>query len=158
MSTTDSRAETLLHARRVGALLQPLIAELVQRALSHDQSKVEPPEVEVFDEFSARLATVTYGSPAYHESLEEMGAALEHHYAHNRHHPQFHAGGVNGMTLVDLLEMLADWKAATERHHDGDLHRSFDVNRHRFGLSPQLERILQNTAREYGWLHRSSAD
>jgi hypothetical protein len=29
--------------------------------------------------------------------------------------------GLPRITLVDLIEMLADWKAATERHDDGDL-------------------------------------
>ena len=35
--------------------------------------------------------------------------------------------------------MLADWKAATERHADGDLLRSLRLNTERFGLSPQLQ-------------------
>ena len=43
--------------------------------------------------------------------------------------------GVNDMTLVDLVEMLADWKAATERHDDGDLAKSLEIQRERFGLS-----------------------
>jgi hypothetical protein len=148
----DSRPDTLLHAHRVAELLAPLIAEFLQRSLHHDQSKLEPPELECFDEFNGRLAAITYMSPEYRACLEEMAGVLEHHYAVNRHHPQHFADGVNGMTLVDLLEMLADWKAASERHEDGDLRRSLEQSRHRFGLSPQLLRILENTAREYGWL------
>jgi hypothetical protein len=34
-----------------------------------------------------------------------------------------------------LIEMLADWKAATERHHDGDLAKSLEIHRERF-VSP----------------------
>jgi hypothetical protein len=56
------------------------------------------------------------------------------------------------MTLVDLIEMLADWKAATERHDDGDLARSLDIQRDRFGLSDQLADILRNTAHHFGWI------
>jgi hypothetical protein len=81
-----------------------------------------------------------------------MGEGLQHHYANNSHHPEFHADGVNGMTLVDLVEMLADWKAATERHADGDLAKSLDIQRDRFGLTAQLAQILENTARQFGWI------
>lgn len=57
-----------------------------------------------------------------------------------------------GMTLVDLIEMLADWKAATERHEDGDLARSLVIQQERFGISDQLARILENTAVHFEWL------
>jgi hypothetical protein len=56
------------------------------------------------------------------------------------------------MTLVDVVEMLCDWKAATERHDDGDLERSLGIQQTRFNLSKQLVNILHNTAEEAGWL------
>jgi hypothetical protein len=59
-----------------------------------------------------------------------MGDGLMHHDAHNRHHPEFFGeDGVDGMTLVDVIEMLADWKAASERHDDGDLAKSLEIDR-----------------------------
>jgi hypothetical protein len=53
------------------------------------------------------------------------------------------------MTLIDLVEMLADWRAAGERNKDGNIRKSIAVNSSRFKLSPQLRTILENTAREY---------
>lgn len=59
---------------------------------------------------------------------------------------------VNGMSLFDLVEMLMDWKAATERMKGGgDIHRSLQINTERFKLSPQLVNILQNTINEMQW-------
>jgi hypothetical protein len=59
---------------------------------------------------------------------------------------------VNGMSLFDVLEMLLDWKAATERMKDGgDIKASLVINRDRFKISPQLESILANTIREMEW-------
>ena len=59
---------------------------------------------------------------------------------------------VNGMSLFDVLEMLMDWKAATERMKDGgDIHRSLEINTERFKISPQLASILANTIREMQW-------
>lgn len=81
-----------------------------------------------------------------------MGEGLRHHYAHNRHHPEHFPDGVNGMTLVDLIEMLADWKAATERGRDVDLARTLQMNCERFGITAQLVDILVNTAHHYRWL------
>jgi rubrerythrin len=60
--------------------------------------------------------------------------------------------GIEGMSLLDLVEMLCDWKAAGERHANGSIERSLVVNRERFQLSEQLTRILSNSARELGWV------
>lgn len=149
----DSTADTLKHSLRVGALMGVAITELVHRSVRHDLSKTEPPELEIFNEFTPKLKGSTYGSDEYKGFLEAMGDGLRHHYAHNRHHPEhFGALGVAGMTLVDLVEMLADWKAATERHDDGDLARSLEIQRERFKISPQLAAILRNTAAHFGWI------
>lgn len=149
----DSTADTLKHSLRVGALMGQAINELVDRSVRHDLSKTQPPELEIFNEFTPKLKHSTYGSDEYKGFLVAMGEALEHHYAHNRHHPEhFGDRGVNGMTLVDLMEMLADWKAATERHDDGDLAKSLEIQKGRFGISDQLLEILRNTAEHFGWI------
>jgi hypothetical protein len=112
--TYDSTADTLNHSQRVGELMAQAIVELVDRAMRHDRSKTEDPELEIFNEFTPKLAKTTYGSDEYLGYLEAMGEGLAHHYAHNRHHPEHFLDGINDMTLLDLIEMLADWKAATE--------------------------------------------
>lgn len=153
----DSTGETLKHSLRVGALMVEIISELSARSVRHDLSKIGPEERDVFDEYSPKLKASTYGSGEYHGYLAAMKPALDHHYAENRHHPEHFADGVNGMTLADLVEMLADWKAAGERHADGSLRRSLEVQRERFGLSDQLLRILENTAQHFGWFQDETA-
>lgn len=150
--TYDSRADTLLHSLRVGALMGQPIRELVDRSVRHDLSKTEPPEVDVFNEFTPKLRDSTYGSDEYKGFLVAMGEGLAHHYDHNPHHPEHYPNGINGMTLVDLIEMLADWRAATERHADGSLVKSLAVQKERFRISDQLAEILWNTARHFRWL------
>lgn len=60
--------------------------------------------------------------------------------------------GPEAMTLFDVLEMLMDWKAATERMaNGGDIRRSLELNTERFKLSPQLRAILANTIEEMNW-------
>lgn len=150
--TYDSRPETLLHSQRVGELMVQVAKEVLDRSTCHDRSKTLPPEVETFDEFTPKLKGSTYGTDEYKSFLVAMGEGLAHHYAHNRHHPEHFRNGVDDMTLADLVEMLADWKAATERHDTGDLAKSLLIQQERFGLSDQLVRILRNTALRYRWL------
>ena len=150
--TYDSRADTLFHSQRVGELLVALVKEILDRSHCHDRSKTRPPEVAIFDEYTPRLAGMQYGSEEYKSCLAEMSEGLAHHYAVNRHHPEHFPDGISGMTLVDLAEMLADWKAATERVLNGSLSGSLEIQQQRFGLSGDLVSVLRNTARHLGWL------
>jgi hypothetical protein len=128
--------------------------ELAFRSAVHDASKLALPEKPAFDAVTPRLAATRYGTEAYRDRLAELGPALAHHYAANRHHPEHHKHGVTTMTLVDLLEMLADWRAATERHEHGSMVYSLRSNAARFDIPDPLMRVLWETARAYGWLDR----
>lgn len=147
----DSRRDTEAHIARVAQLLALVCHQLLERAARHDSSKLQEPEKSVFDRVTPKLRELTYGSPEYKASLDEMGEALQHHYAHNSHHPQYYENGFDGMSLLDVIEMFADWKAAGERHADGSLEKSLEINKTRFGLSEQLWRILDNTRKEMDW-------
>lgn len=149
--TYDSRPETLAHIDRVRELLTQVMQELSDRAIDHDASKLVDPELDTFNEYTPQLKASTYGSEEYGGYLKGMAGGLRHHYEHNRHHPEHFAGGINDMNLIDLIEMLADWKAATERHDDGDLARSLGIQKGRFHISQQLADVLWNTADYLGW-------
>jgi len=137
--------ETHKHRHRVVELLLKAAAELQKRAIEHDASKLEEPEKSIFDENTAALSGMTYGSPEYHETRAKMKPATDHHYANNRHHPEHFEDGLNDMNLIDWLELSMDWKAASERHNDGNILRSINENIERFGISPQMVRVMKNT-------------
>lgn len=61
------------------------------------------------------------------------------------------------MNLVDLIEMLCDWKAATLRHDDGDLIKSLKHNQERFGFGDEIGQLLLNTARDFRMVSRLDA-
>ena len=152
MAGYDSRPDTWEHIHKVQRYLLGCVSELVGRAHRHDQSKLVDPEVSVFDEFTPKLRDSTYGSDEYKAYLVGMGEGLAHHYEINDHHPEHFDGGIADMDLLQVLEMLCDWKAATERHADGDLGRSIKQNAERFGYGPELEQLLTTTAARAGWL------
>jgi hypothetical protein len=152
MTRDDVIRSTAAHIRRVGTLMAFCTTDLNHRAVIHDASKWSPEEWPYFEEATPKLAGLTYGSDEYRASLRAIRPAIDHHNAANSHHPEHHADGIDGMSLLDLLEMLCDWKAAGERHADGCIERSIEHNRERFKISPQLEKILWNTARDLHWL------
>jgi len=148
----DSRFETRKPIARVQELLQFCLSDLRDRQRRHDQSKLESPEREMFDKYTPLLKSLTYGSPEYEAVRQEMlQTALKHHYEHNDHHPEHYPNGINGMTLMALIEMLCDWKAATERHTNGSIEQSLTHNRGRFG-EIDMYQVMHNTAVTLGWL------
>ncbi len=147
----DSMQDTKEHIDNVRRLLQEMIENLWTRYHIHDLSKLEEPEKSMYDEFSPKLKSSTYGSDEYKGFLKDMGVALQHHYENNSHHPEHYENGINGMSLLDVVEMLADWKAAGMRHANGDIQKSLEINKKRFDISDQLAEILQNTTKELNW-------
>lgn len=175
-SKEDCIRDTKEHISQVREFMMIVVNQLIQRALVHDTSKLESPEVEIFTEYTPKLKHSTYGSEEYKGFLKGMGVALEHHYAHNSHHPEHYKKYVcNGcfkefnvmpnhcdvcmysqfqeeaditqMDLLDIVEMFCDWKAATMRHTDGDIVKSIELNKKRFRYSDDLEQIFRNTTR-----------
>jgi hypothetical protein len=144
---SDQRFKTLRHIEAVRNHLNACISELLSRAERHDQSKLENPEKDVYDRYTDQLRTSTYGSDEYKKLLNtHMKPALKHHYAHNRHHPEHFKNGMKDMNLIDVLEMLCDWRSSSMRHNDGNILKSIEINQERFGYSEDLRKILENTA------------
>lgn len=148
----DTARKTLEHIRKVQMHMADVMVNLQNRMLAHDLSKLRPDELAGFARLNSRLETIEYGTKAYQAALDEAEDAVSLHYQRNRHHPQYHENGVADMTLLDLLEMLADWYAASQYTKDGSLRRSLDVNKVRFNIPPLLARMLDQTALELGWL------
>ena len=154
----DSKPDTLLHKDKVKDYMKMAGRELIYRGIIHDNSKLQHPEKEIFDEYTPKLSSCTYGSEEYKTYLKEMQVALNHHYKNNDHHPEYFDmrykerstgkpffKGLSGMNLFQLIEMILDWYAASQRHDDGDVFKSINQNQERFGYTDEVKMILINT-------------
>jgi hypothetical protein len=143
----DCTKDTLLHIKRVSALLTMVATELLERSNNHDSSKLREPEKSYFDKYTPKLKGSKYGSEEYNNFLKELKPALDHHYSKNSHHPEHYKNGVDEMNLFDIVEMFVDWLAANERHTENktDIFESIDYNKQRFKMSDQLTSIFKNT-------------
>lgn len=138
--------ETKEHISNVEFLLNKIARLLEERGKNHDRSKLFAPEVDYFAMIGRETLDVKYGTPEYQEGLDKLRPALNNHYAKNRHHPEHYPNGIQGMNLIDLVEMLADWKASTMRYSEGNLLTSIDINVKKFNICDDLAEILKNTA------------
>ena len=57
---SENKFKTLRHIETVRNFLNSVIRELTIRAERHDQSKLESPEAEMFEEFTSKLRNCTY--------------------------------------------------------------------------------------------------
>lgn len=142
---SDARFKTMRHIEAVRNYLGVCIRELMHKQEHHDKTKLESPEVEAYDAITHQLHGLTYGSDEYRAVLKAQKPAIDHHYHFNRHHPEFFSDGYKGMTLLDMVEMLCDWKAAGLRHADGDIYQSLEINKARFGYGEDIDQLLRNT-------------
>lgn len=138
------------HIRAVQTHLSRAISLLAQRMVRHDQSKYSTPELPLIQQ-RARLGLLPYDSPQYHEALAQIKSAVQAHYEVNDHHPEHQAQGVLDMSLLQLLEMVCDWRAAAEANGTDPM-QSLDLSVERFHISAELRQILLNTYREMGWI------
>ena len=152
--TRGAEIVTRKHMQRVAHLLGDAAIEFVKRGQRHDLSKLEPVEMEPLQRMQDLIdaeGQAPYGSDEYKRRTAMLGDMTKHHYAANSHHPEHYENGVDGMDLYDVLEMVLDWKAASERGEESVVNISASVAR--FNISPQLESIIRNTVERAGWNH-----
>ncbi len=148
MSNYECTQDVLEHRRLVGYYMSLIAAALVNRAATHDNSKLLPPEKQVFDIYTPKLKTLVYGSPEYKAALSEMGEALQAHYRANDHHPEHFEEGVSGMNIVQVVEMICDWAAASQKNNNPV---PMQIQSKRFSLDEMLTSIFRNT---YAWMDK----
>lgn len=151
MGATDeliqaSKKATQEHIAQVVVFIERMREVLEQRKGQHDVSKMQEPELSAYAVTVPKLAGLDYGTPEHRAVLRQMKPAIKHHYAANRHHPEFHDDGVDGMNLIDVLEMICDWKAAAIRSGSPEKFReNVEKSIERFNISPQMGSVIRNT-------------
>lgn len=148
----DVLTDTLLHVNEVKAAIEVFNSELTKRGILHDSTKLQEPEFSPFCFTRERFKKVNYGTPEYQALVDEIKPSIEHHYKHNRHHTAHHANGIDDMNLIDIIEMISDWKAAERRSPDKKLADTLDYAFEKYKIDVQLGKIITNTLKSLGWI------
>lgn len=124
------------HKEKVKDLCFEFAEALKQRGLQHDDSKLnDEVERKGFEEFQSP----PYGTEAYVKHLEDIKEIVFRHYKNNSHHPEHFEDGIRGMNLLDLVEMVMDWKSF------GDADKYLETQVKRFNISSDLASIIKNS-------------
>lgn len=89
MKSKSSKNATLKHIDNVQKKIAVIMNDLTDRALNHDRSKLEEPELSIFNKYTPKLKKTSFADRSYLNNLKKMGSGLKHHYENNRHHPEF---------------------------------------------------------------------
>ena len=134
------------HKQLVGKYMQKVIAELTTRAIAHDESKWGEEEFPPYAKQLPLFEQADYGSPEYIACLRAIKPAIDHHFSVERHHPEhFGSEGINGMNLIDLVEMVCDWMAAAQRGGGSLANLRLDLQQDRFAIGSQLQGAIEHT-------------
>ncbi len=147
MPASKNTVNVLQHKRLVASYIERVASDLFKRAIEHDNTKFMPEEFDAYEEALPKFEQTTYGSEAYKQVCRDIKPAIQHHITSNRHHPEyFGEAGINGMTLIDLIEMVCDWIAASQRtEKSNDIYQGLEINKERFHIDDQLFQIIKNT-------------
>ena len=134
-----------IHKMWVFVYLAMFALKIIWRGVTHDLSKYSFCEASHFSRITHLLKKTEYGSEEYRAQLRSIKPAIIHHNQHNRHHPEFHKNGIRNINVIDFIELLADWKAASKRNKNGDVKVSIEKNQERFGYSDDIKSIMKNS-------------
>lgn len=130
--------DTTKHIENVIRYMRSIINQLADRADSHDESMLIEPEASEFNKIGGV-------NSLFHFNSTMSKNILDHHYKNNTHHIEHYDNGIPDMDLLDVIEMLCDWKDLSKRH-DVDLIDYIKRNKEVYSYTDEICSILCNTA------------
>lgn len=147
----DTLMEMLRHTKEVFARLEAIASDLRRRGILHDLTKFDELEFTTFCSTREKFKKADYGSEEYAECTRLAKPAVDHHYKNNRHHTGYHEKGILGMNLLDILEMVADWKAASKRSPNLTFKDSLPKAFEKYKIPEAIQEVILNTIDYLGW-------
>lgn len=133
------------HRYYVKFFITKIVEELQHRANVHDFSKYLDDESIGFIK-AVPYTKIKWGSNDIPDDIaESLKDSLAIHHARNDHHPEHFQNGIEDMDLIQLLELVCDWRAAMIRHENFDIEETICVGQARFKFCNTIARILENT-------------
>lgn len=142
---TKTLITIIRHINLVRFNLNKIAHRLKERAVVHDSSKYSLDEFEGFKEINRIARETPFGSQAYKDSIKD-NRAVSLHYSRNTHHPEHYQGGIDEMSLLDIVEMLCDWKAASETYGLTAFKESLEIQKDRYKLTPEQWYMIRKVA------------
>ena len=148
MEQIDTEEYIKGHISRVRKHINTFVQLLLKRAINHDKSKLEEPEISWWKEMD-KEPRYPYGSEEYNQKIKRWDKVFKHHYKYNRHHPEHYEYGVSEMTLVDIVEMMCDWLGYKDTIAISEALKVCDEQMRRYNIPDGIRQIIFNTLLRY---------
>ena len=148
MEQIDTEEYIKGHISRVRKHMNTFVQLLLKRAINHDKSKLEEPELSWWKEMD-KEPRYPYGSEEYKQKIKRWDKVFKHHYKYNRHHPEHYDYGVSEMTLVDIVEMMCDWLGYKDTIAISEALKVCDEQMKRYDIPDDIRQIIFNTLLRY---------
>ena len=148
MEQIDTEEYIKGHISRVRKHMNTFVQLLLKRAINHDKSKLEEPELSWWKEMD-KEPRYPYGSEEYKQKIKRWDKVFKHHYKYNRHHPEHYDYGVSEMTLVDIVEMMCDWLGYKDTITISEALKVCDEQMKRYNIPDDIRQIIFNTLLRY---------
>ena len=148
MEQIDTEEYIKWHISRVRKHINTFVQLLLKRAINHDKSKLEEPELSWWKEMD-KEPRYPYGSEEYKQKIKRWDKVFKHHYKYNRHHPEHYDYGVSEMTLVDIVEMMCDWLGYKDTITISEALKVCDEQMKRYNIPDGIRQIIFNTLLRY---------
>ena len=148
MEQIDTEEYIKGHISRVRKHMNTFVQLLLKRAINHDKSKLEEPELSWWKEMD-KEPRYPYGSEEYKQKIKRWDKVFKHHYKYNRHHPEHYEYGVSEMTLVDIVEMMCDWLGYKDTIAISEALKVCDDQMKRYDIPDDIRQIIFNTLLRY---------
>ena len=143
--------DTIMHISEVQENLFQIANDLQRRGIAHDRSKFLPEEFDAFVETRPKFEKANYGSKEYQECTEAIKPAVDHHYHSNRHHTGYFKNGFVDMNLLDIIEMICDWKAASRRSPNLSFRDSLPIAFKKYKIPENMQKHIISTLEYLNW-------
>ncbi|EGG20513.1 hypothetical protein DFA_00374 [Cavenderia fasciculata] len=127
------------------------VEELKNRAIIHDQSKYEEPELSGYIQLTwfHRCKNLNIPFQYANKSIETMVRDACHHHLHsNRHHPESH-NHPNEMNVLDIVEMVSDWSAISQELNQGSCITYVKENHSKWSFNNEKLDFIFETIKEF---------
>lgn len=137
----------LKHKSYVMFFLFKIMWALFKRGLKHDLSKFSREEFEYVYILSTKGVGVKFGSKEYYDLVDCVLPAKEAHARRNQHHAEYYGNCIDKMSVLDKIEMMADWLAASRRS-GSKIMNSLEINTAKYKISKDTRDGLERDFHE----------
>lgn len=136
-----------VHQAYVRYFIDRMIEDIEHRRDIHDDSKLSPEEILGFANGLPYLENSGIGEDMKMppDISDNLNKAVAHHYQVNDHHPEYFENLFEGMDLMTLIELVADWRAAMIRSGNTNYEASIQYGMKKYKMPEYFANILRNT-------------